>query len=155
MTKGYDTPGVTEYFPVLANSLSNGVLLEMIISGRAKPFPPELSQVMDQMHWWGLHHSLAWYEEVVVTLDQALNEEEIDRREHVSVLISPLVLEEIHVHYDVDSVAEHLLVLEWMKWYKRTYKKGDCTPFRAIAEQSSDCIRYAIWLLQHPHIVID
>jgi hypothetical protein len=43
MTKGHGTAGVTEYFPVLANSYPNGVLLEMVISGRAKPFPPEMS----------------------------------------------------------------------------------------------------------------
>jgi hypothetical protein len=41
--------GWTEYFPVMANSLPNGVLLELISSGKAKPFPPELSKVMDSI----------------------------------------------------------------------------------------------------------
>jgi hypothetical protein len=156
MTKGYSVAGVTEYFPVLANSHSNAVLLEMIQNGEAKPLPPELSEIMDQMHWWGVHRSLHWYDEVVVMLDEAVDGEvEMEHRELVSVLVAPLVLEEIHFHFAVDSVAEHLLILEWMKWFRRTYKKGDTTPFRAMAEKSSDCIKFAISLVRNPPIVID
>lgn len=147
MMKGHVT-GVTEYFPLLANSFSNGVLLEMIITGRAKPFPPELSEIMDHMHWWGKNHDLEWYNQVVEMMDETLNkEEEVERSELVSIFVSPLVLKEIHAnHFAVDSVMEHLLVIEWMKWYMRTYKKGDRTPapFRTIAEKSVVKIKWAI-----------
>jgi hypothetical protein len=159
MTKGYSIGGETEYFPVLANSKSNGVLLEMIRSRDAMPLPQELSEIMDHMRDFGIKLSVAWYESVVEMLNEALNGEvEIERHEFVSMLISPLVLEEIHRCYDVDSVAEHLLVLEWMKWYVRTYRKGkgdDFLPFGAVAEQSLEHVKTAIWLMQHPIIVID
>jgi hypothetical protein len=155
MTKGHGTTGVTEYFPVLANSTPNAVLLYMIESGKAKPLPPVLSQIMDHMHWWGLQCSLEWYQQVIPMLDQALNTEEINRRELVSLLVYPLVLEDIRNQFAADSVAEHLLKLEWMKWYKSTYKSGDRTPFRRVAEKSSQFIKNAIWLLKNPVVVID
>jgi hypothetical protein len=145
MTKGHGNTGVTEYFPVLANTYPNILLLDMIMSGRAKPFPKELSQVMDHMHWWGKKQSLEWYESVVVLMDDALNRNgEIERKELVSILISPMVLEKINVYFASDSIAEHLLMLEWMKWFTMTYKKGDNTPFRTIAEKSISTIHWAI-----------
>jgi hypothetical protein len=51
MVKGQDR-GSTEYFPVLANSLPNGVVEELILSSRGKPFTPELSEIMDSLYWW-------------------------------------------------------------------------------------------------------
>jgi hypothetical protein len=90
MTKGYGTTGVTEYFPVLANTYPNVLLLDMIISGRAKPFPPEISQMMDHMYWWGRHKDLEWYDEAVELMAVALDKgEEIERSELVSILIAP------------------------------------------------------------------
>jgi hypothetical protein len=52
LLKGRDK-GVTVNFPVLANGIPNAVLLDLICSGEGKPLPPELSQIMDDMYWWG------------------------------------------------------------------------------------------------------
>jgi hypothetical protein len=148
MVTGHGITGVTEYFPVLANSFPNRVLLEMIISGRAKPFPPELSQMMDHMFWWGKKEDLEWYEMVVEMMDDALDtEEEIERSKLVSILIEPKVIREIHAHgIAVDSVTEHLLLLDWYTWYVRTYEKEKCvhSPFRSIAVNSIHYIKWAI-----------
>ncbi|MGL5936283.1 MAG: hypothetical protein ACRCZI_11760 [Cetobacterium sp.] len=143
--KGHQSTGVTEYFPVLGNSFSNGVLLEMIITGRAKPLPPDLCEIMDHSHCWGRAYDAEWYNEVVELLYQSLNNgQEIERTELVSILISPLVLKEIHANHAVDSVMEHLLVLDWMKWYLQTYNKRDRTSFRTIAVASVTRIKWSI-----------
>ena len=79
-------------------------------------------------------------------MDDALSDDkEIERTSLASMLISPLVLEEIHLnHFASDSVGEHLLFVEWMKWYTVAYKKGDSTPFRTMAEASLKTIKWAI-----------
>jgi hypothetical protein len=76
MLKGEGTD-TTEYFPaVLANSLPNAVLLELLSSGKAKPFPPELSEVMDSMYWWGKSKNYEWYEEAIFYIgEEALDVE--------------------------------------------------------------------------------
>jgi hypothetical protein len=148
MLKGHGSAGL-EYFPVLGNTLSDRDLVEVIISGRAKPLPPLLSQVMDDMFWWGKQMSQRWYDIVVELLSEALDiHVAIERTELVSMFISSLVMAEIHEHFAVDSVAEHLLLLEWMKWFIRTYKKGDCTQFKIMAMKSLEVIEHAISLVK-------
>jgi hypothetical protein len=146
MTKGHDN--VTEYFPVLANSFSHQVLLEMITTGMAKPFPPELSEIMDHMHWWGKHKSIDWFDSVVQLSDAVLNkEEDIRRSELVRVMIIPQVLAEIRAHFSFDSVAEHLLLLEWTKFFDITYNNN--MSFRTIASLSIESVQYSIYLMKN------
>jgi hypothetical protein len=103
MLQGTDR-GSTEYLPVLANSLPNGVICELISSGRAKPFTPELSDIMDAMYWWGKNKNVEWYEEVVVMLDEALDAE-YDRKELFRALILGQVKVSIHEYFGVNSMA--------------------------------------------------
>jgi hypothetical protein len=48
MVKGEDLDR-EEYFPVPANSLPNGVLLDLVTSGFGKPLPPDISEIMDTL----------------------------------------------------------------------------------------------------------
>lgn len=143
MLQGPDR-GLTEYFPVLANSIPNRVLCELISSGRAKPFSPELSDIMDAMYWWGKTKNLDWYEDVVrvVMLDEALDSE-YDRKELFRALISGQVKVEIHEYFGVNSVAAELLWLNWISWYNSSYQFAPKS-FLAMALYCFDYIRWAI-----------
>jgi hypothetical protein len=106
MLKG-DTMGSTEYFPVLANSMSNEMLSELLLTERAKPFPPELSGIMDSMHWWGRNKSNEWYDSVIAMLEEALdNDIEEDRKVLVRALISVQVKAEIRIYFAIDSIHD-------------------------------------------------
>jgi hypothetical protein len=98
--------GSTEYFPVLANSLPNGVLEELILSARGKPFTPELSEIMDSLYWWAKTKNLQWYEECIVVIDGALSVED-DRMEMLQAIISVQVRGE--VYFGIKSMAAELL----------------------------------------------
>jgi hypothetical protein len=140
MVKGEDM-GITEYFPVLANSLPNGVLLELLSSGEGKPLPPELSDIMDSMYWWGKAKSYEWYEESIVVLGEALDTEE-DRTELVRTLISIQIREEIYRYFAVDSMAGELLWFNWIVWFNETYKMRPKRSFHGMAKL---CLEYVNW----------
>jgi hypothetical protein len=134
----------TEYFPVMANSVPNGVLLELISSGKAKPFPPDLSRVMDNMYWWGKWRNHEWYEEVIVMLAEALDTDtEHDRKELFRAMISGQVKVEIHEYFGVNSMAAELLWLDWISWFNRTYRFGPKS-FRGMAMYSIDYVKWSI-----------
>ena len=70
-----------ENFPVLANSFSNSVLLQMLQSGEAKPLPLALSQVMDDMLTWGRDIDPRWFALVIDRLALLLESDtELDKR---------------------------------------------------------------------------
>jgi hypothetical protein len=121
-----DDRGAKMYFPVLANSLPNAVLLELISSERGVPLPPELSEIMDMMYWWGKKMSVQWYDDVVYMLGMALdNDIEEDRKVVVRAMISLQVKAEIHVYFAVDSVATELLWIDWVFWFNHaSYLQG-------------------------------
>jgi hypothetical protein len=145
MLKGQDR-GSTERFPVLANSLpSNGVLLELLLSEEAMPFPPELSDIMDSMYWWGRTKNNEWYEAVVYMVEEALdNDVEEDRKELVRALISFQVKAEIYAYVANDSIAAELLWIDWVFWFNCTYKDATKSSFRAM---SLDCFEYVHWAI--------
>jgi hypothetical protein len=124
MMQGHDR-GSTEYFPVLANSLPNRVLMELIVSERGVPFPPELSSIMDSMYWWGKNKNVAWYDEVIYLLGVALdNDTEDDMMELVRAMISIQVKAEIHDYFTDDSIVADLLWINWVFWFNATYNDG-------------------------------
>jgi hypothetical protein len=135
--------GLTEYFPTLANSYSNGVLLEMIRNGEAKPLPLELSQIMDSMRWWGRRTSFEWHGHVVYVLSQALDNGlgGHNTRDFVRKLISLHISEMIQVWFDVHSLAYNLVFMEWINWFNNTYSIGSLDGqfcFRWVAIKSFD-----------------
>jgi hypothetical protein len=134
--------GLTEFFPVLANSLPNKVLVELILSERGVPLPPELSAIMDSMHWWGRNKSNEWYDDVVYMLAQALNHDiEEDRKELVRALVSFQVKAEINVYFAVDSIVADLLWINWIQWFNATYEYGPKS-FRGMCLY---CFEYVHW----------
>lgn len=117
--------GLTEYFPTLANSYSNAVLLEMIRSGEGKPLPLELSQVMDSMHWWGLREDVAWHDNVVFILSRQLDKggpAVHNKRDFVRNLISLQIQLLIQPYHDIGSPGFYLLHSEWKEWFDGTYR---------------------------------
>jgi hypothetical protein len=141
MLRGEDR-GSMEFVPILANSFPNGVLLDLLLSERAKPFPPELSGIMDSMYWWGRTQSIQWYDDVVYMLEDALdNDVEEDRKELVRAMISVQVRAEIHVYFAMESVAADLVWIDWVYWFNRTYTKGPKS-FHAMCLY---CIEYVHW----------
>jgi hypothetical protein len=81
MLQGPDR-GSTEYFQVLG---ALHVKWSERSSGSAKPFTPELADVIDAMYWWGKNQNLEWYEDILVMLDEALDTE-YDRTDHGDTL---------------------------------------------------------------------
>jgi hypothetical protein len=154
MLKGTSQLGLVYYFPVMANSIPNKELLELISTEHAKPFPPELSHVMDNMYWWGHSHSHLWYEQVVdgmgVLLDNN-DHHEIDeqQREIVRNFISYRVKQMILEHLDFMSVPFAVAFDQWSYNFNCTYRKGDFAvggryTFREMAEYSFE---YVEWLI--------
>jgi hypothetical protein len=142
MVKGLDR-GSTEYFPVLANSLSNIALLELISSGKAKPFPPELSEIMDSMYWWGKTKNYEWYDDTIFYMGEECLELEYDRKELVRSLISFQVKVEIHEHFGVNSMAAELLWLDWISWFNATYQMAPKS-FIGMARYSFEYVKWSI-----------
>ena len=144
-----DDRGAKEYFPVLANSLPNAVLLELISSERGVPLPPELSEIMDTMYWWGKKMSVQWYDDVVYMLGMALdNDIEEDRKVLVRAMISVQVKAEIHVYFAVDSIVVELLWIDWVFWFNATYKDGPKS-FHGMILYSVDYVRWCIASVNH------
>jgi hypothetical protein len=133
--------GSTEYFPVLTNSLPNAVILDLLSSGKAKPFTPELTDVMDSMYWWGKNKNIDWYEDVIMMLDGSLDAE-YDKKELFRALISSQVKVEIHGYFGVNSMATELLWLNWISWYNRSYQFAPKESFLAM---SLYCFEYVKW----------
>jgi hypothetical protein len=126
MVKGKSSAGLQVYFPNLANSYSNPVLLHMIHSGEAKPLPLELSQIMDGMWWWGASSSHHWYEQVVTVVSQALdNGLGLNKKDFVRHCLSFHIFEMIQASYHEDSIAFDLVFIEWIHWFNNNYKVQD------------------------------
>jgi hypothetical protein len=140
-----------EYFPVLANSLPNELLLELIMSGKAKPFPPGLSTIMDAMYLWGKLKNPEWYESAMFILDEALDNE-ARRKEIVRALISEEIRVEIHGYFGVNSLIAELLWLDWISWFNATYKYGPQS-FRGMAMYCFDYIHWRISEVQYHSVL--
>jgi hypothetical protein len=146
MLEGQDR-GSTEYYPVLANSIPNVVLCELISIGRAKPLTPDLTDVMDAMYWWGKNKNIDWYDDVIVMVDEALHTE-YDRKELFRALISGQVKVEIHEYFGVNSFVAELLWLNWISWYNASYRYGPKS-FLALSLYCFDYIKWAIAQVNH------
>jgi hypothetical protein len=152
MLKGQSPIGLTYYFPVFANSHPTEVLLEMISSGQAKPFPLELSLVMDNMYWWGKSQSHQWYDQVVDSMGELLdcNDEAVDHREVVRYLISLEVKAKILEHFDWTSAAFEVTFDQWWTNFNCVYSPQhfDVTEprnsFRQMAESSFEYLESLI-----------
>jgi hypothetical protein len=142
MFKGEDK-GMTEYFPVLANSFSTGALLELISSGKAKPFPPELCGIMDSMYWWGKTKNHEWYEEAMFYIGEECLHIECERKEMMRSLISFQVKVEIHEYFGVNSIVAELLWLNWISWFNATYKIAPQS-FHGMARYSFEYVQWSI-----------
>jgi hypothetical protein len=159
MLAGRSPIGLTYYFPVFANSIPNRQLLEMICSGEAKPMPPKLSHVMDNMYWWGKSRNNHWYEQVVDSIGAFLDEKDVeeDQRELVRYLIAFEVKWMVQEHFDVMSVPFNVVFDQWFVKFNLTYKKADfdvnsAHTFRSMAEYSFD---YVEWLVDETKEQID
>jgi hypothetical protein len=154
MLKGTSHLGLVYYFPVMANSIRNVELLVLISSEHAKPFPPELSHVMDNMYWWGHSRSHLWFEQVIdamgVLLDNVNNNEfDEQQREIVREFIAYEVKQIILGHFDLMSVPFDIVFDQWWYHFNCAYRKGDFVvggryTFRQIAESSFE---YVEWLI--------
>jgi hypothetical protein len=141
MLQGPDR-GITEYFPVLSNTIPSEVLCELISSGRGKPLTPDLTDVMDAMYWWGKNRNLEWYEEVIVMVDDALDAD-YDRKELFRALISVQVKVEIHEYFGANSLTGELLWLDWISWYNGAYQYGP----KLFLAMSLYCFDYVKWAI--------
>jgi hypothetical protein len=136
--------GMREYFPVLSNSYSNRVLLEMISSGVAKPFPPELTKIMDSMYWWGRMKNVQWYDEVIAMLEDALdNDSEYERKELLRALFSFQVKVEIGLHVQGDSFMADIMWIDWVLWFNLTYE--DEMKHKSFHVLALRCFDYVHW----------
>lgn len=141
MLRGYDRAS-TESFPVLANSFTNGVLIELLLSEKGIPVPPELSDIMDSMYWWGKHKNLMWFDCVTHMMAEAMeNDIEDDMKELKRAMISVQIKEEIHAYFTAGSVAAELLWLDWLVWFNHNYKAGPKS-FHAMCLY---CFEYVHW----------
>jgi hypothetical protein len=144
MLQGQGNRGIIEFFPVLANSVPNGQLLELLSTETAKPLPPELSDIMDIMHWWGKNKNIDWYEVVTFMIAEALDmDEDYDRKELFRAFISVQVRHEIHEYFAIDSIAADLLWTNWLSWFNATYQIAPQS-FRGMALYSFDYVKWAI-----------
>jgi hypothetical protein len=144
MAKG-NALGIEEFFPVLANSFPNSVLLELISSGALKPFPPELSAIMDTMHWWGRQHSNEWYEGAICILHESLESPvEEDKMELVRALLSIQVRIDIHSYFAVDSMQADLLWIDWIRWFNANYRNGPKKSFHKLSVYNFDYVKWAM-----------
>jgi hypothetical protein len=138
--------GFREYFPVLSNSFSNGVLLAMIRSGEAVPLPLALSQVMDGIYNWG-NVDRHWTHLIVNRLVLLANGgPEEDKRELVKHMINLRVHEIIQDSFG-DTLFFDLIYVDWIQWFNITYSKEHFDGifcFRTIAESSFDYIEGTI-----------
>jgi hypothetical protein len=151
MLKGPDR-GSTEYFPVLANSMTYGVICELISSGKAKPLTPELSDVVDAMYWWGKNKNIDWYDDVIMMVDEALDTQ-YDRKELFRALITGEVKVEIHEYFGINSLAAELLWLNFIRWYDGTYEIAPTESFLAMSLYCFDYIRWAIAQVNYHAVV--
>jgi hypothetical protein len=149
MQKGQSRLGLTYYFPTMANSLRVSLLDAIAIDG-AKPIPPELFGIMDDMFWWGKTRSYEWYERLVDLLGLVLDDgEEIDIRSLVRELIGLRVAAILKEYFAVDSLAFSLLYDKYSEWFFWTYDvmdfyHGHKYPFRTMAETSFEYIEWCI-----------
>lgn len=125
MMKGRSELQLTYYFPVLANTHSDEALLEMIMDGRAKPFPQELSRVMDSLYWWGNNPRVDqdWYDLVLARMGLLLEGRRagMDKRDLIRGLISMKVQEKILDLFE-DTVAGDLVFADWVDWFNGTFQ---------------------------------
>jgi hypothetical protein len=136
--------GSREFFPVLANSIPNGLLLELLSNEVALPLTPELSKIMDTMYWWGRNRDIYWFEAVVTMLADAVDaDEEYDRKELFRAFISVQVRAEIHKYFPIDSVVAELLWLNWISWFNATYQMAPQS-FGAMSMYSFDYVSWTI-----------
>jgi hypothetical protein len=157
MLRGRSPIGLTYYFPVFANSIPNRQLLEMISTGDAKPFPPQLSHVMDNMFWWGKTRSHHWYEQVIDSMGFLLENHngniEVQQREVVRYLIAFEVKAMILEHFNMMTAAYEVTFDQWFVNFNEAYKKGDFDgnkyTFRQMAEYSFD---YVEWLIDEAEV---
>jgi hypothetical protein len=136
--------GSTEFFPVLATSIPNELLLKLISSESAKPLTPELSGIMDTMYWWGKNKSLVWYEDVIDIVAEAVDmDTEYDRKELFRAMISGQVRDEIHKYFPINSVGAELLWLNWISWFNVTYSIAPQS-FMAMSRYSFEYVSWSI-----------
>jgi hypothetical protein len=120
------------------------LLMELLLSERGVPLPPELSSIMDSMYWWGKNKSVQWYDEVIYILALSLdNDIEEDRMELVRVMISVQMRAEIHAYFAADSIVAELLWVNWVFWFNATYKDGPKS-FHGMAMYSIDYVHWCI-----------
>jgi hypothetical protein len=144
MVRGQLHIGLEQYFPVPANSLPNGVLLELISSGNGKPFPPELCDIMDSMYWWGKTKSYEWYEDSIDVLGEALwTDVEGDQKELVRAMISIEIRAVIYKYFDVGSFIGELLWFNWIRWFNATYSIAPKS-FHGMAKYSFEYVNWSI-----------
>ena len=136
--------GIEEYFPVPANSVPNGLLLAMISSGSAKPIPPELSDIMDDLYSWVMGRSIEWYRDCIDVLGDALW---IDREEEYKVFVRYLIGMEVKAiifqYFHGTSMASHLLYSNWLDWFNLTYSNGPKS-FHGMAKYSFEYVNWSI-----------
>jgi hypothetical protein len=121
----------------------------MISTGEAKPLPPKLSHVMDNMFWWGKSYSIQWYDQVVDSMGALLDIVQVaeEQREFVGYFIAFEVKSIIQGHFDILSVAYAVIFDQWMYHFNLTYSKVDFDgtyTFRSMAEASFE---YVEWLI--------
>jgi hypothetical protein len=135
---------IEEYFPVPANSVPNGLLLAMISSGSAKPIPPELSDIMDDLYSWGMGRNIEWYRDCIDVLGDALW---IDREEEYKVFVRYLIGMEVKAiilqYFHGSTMASHLLYSNWLDWFNVTYSNGPKS-FHGMAKYSFEYVNWSI-----------
>jgi hypothetical protein len=143
MVKGEDLD-VEVYFPVPANSLPNGVLLDLIMSGSGKPLPPAITDIMDTLFRWGRIKDYIWYDESVEVIGDVLWEvTEMEYKHLVRTLISMQVKALIWEYFHGSYMAADLLHLNWLAWFDATYHNGPKS-FRGMAQYSFEYVSWSI-----------
>jgi hypothetical protein len=148
MVRGLDLDS-EEYFPVPANSLPNGVLLDLVRSGFGKPLPPNISDIMDSLFRWGRIKDYIWYDESVEVIGDALwEEEEVDYKHLVRTLISMQVRGMIFEFFRGSNFAAELLYFDWLVWFGATYNIAPKN-FQGMAQYSFEYVKWSIGQVNH------
>jgi hypothetical protein len=135
---------IEEYFPVPANSLPNGLLLALISSGSGKPFPPELSDIMDDLYSWAMGKDIEWYRDCIDVLGDALFiDREQDKKSLMRTLIKMQVRAIIFQYFHGTQMAAALLHLNWLAWFDATYHIAPKS-FHELAKYSFEYVNWSI-----------
>ncbi|CAB9515204.1 expressed unknown protein [Seminavis robusta] len=123
------------------------ILEDLIMQGECKPLPPDMTNIMDYMFYWGLQKSPRWYHKVLSTLSGMLvGPEPCERKDMFMECIYWLVREMImDSSYDFYSNEGQIVMDAWHGYCCHWYDYNNKFSFQILTSMSQsfvvDCIK--------------